>query len=256
MVAHDHVDALLARRQHVEPEQHGPQPVLLAHMVRAGAGRFLAADGDAAGIEQVAEELPAGRRLVHLDAELLGHPIGSGAGRHRAGNAGDSGGIARRMRCVGGEDGERIRRRDEAVAADDQVAVAIAIRGRAEIRRVVAHHQVVQILGVDQVRVGVPAAEIRRRRAVDHGALGRAEQALEDLVRVGAGHRVHGVETHGEARGEHGADLVEIEQALHQRRIVCDRIDHLHHHAGRMLRADAAQVDIGRVDDQVAVDFL
>src|SRR4051812_15862056 len=35
VVAHDLVDALLARSEDVEPEQHGPQTVLLAHMVGA-----------------------------------------------------------------------------------------------------------------------------------------------------------------------------------------------------------------------------
>ena len=40
--------------------------VLLAHMVGAGAGALLAANADKAGVEQVAEELPAGGRLVDL----------------------------------------------------------------------------------------------------------------------------------------------------------------------------------------------
>jgi len=74
--------------------------------------------------------------------------------------AGNAGGVARRVRRVGREDGERIRWGDEAAATDDQVAVAVAVRGGAEIRRVVAHHQVVERLGVDEVGVGVAAAEI------------------------------------------------------------------------------------------------
>src|SRR6185437_16255562 len=93
VVAHDLVDALLALRQDVEPEQHGPDAVLLAHMVGAGARAFLAADGDPAGIQQIAEELPAGRGLVHLDTELFGDAIGRGAGRHRARDAGDAVGV-------------------------------------------------------------------------------------------------------------------------------------------------------------------
>ena len=57
----DLLGRLLARGEDVEPEQHRPEAVLLADMVGAGAGALLAADGGHAGVEQVAEELPAGR---------------------------------------------------------------------------------------------------------------------------------------------------------------------------------------------------
>ena len=52
-----------ALRQDVEPHQHGPQTILLAHMVRARAEAFLAADRRLSGIEQIAEELPARGRF-------------------------------------------------------------------------------------------------------------------------------------------------------------------------------------------------
>jgi phosphoglucomutase len=44
-------------------------------MVRPGAEALLAAECGHAGIEEVAEELPAGGRLVGRDAELAGHPV-------------------------------------------------------------------------------------------------------------------------------------------------------------------------------------
>jgi hypothetical protein len=53
---------------------------------------------------------------------------------------------------IGREHCKRIRRGDEHAFADDQIAVAIAIGGRAEIRRIGAHHRVVKRLGMDQVR--------------------------------------------------------------------------------------------------------
>src|SRR6185312_8968154 len=71
VVLDDGVDALLAHGKDVEPEQHGPEPVLLAHMVRTGAGALLAADRHTPGVQQIAEELPPRRRLVHFDAVLL-----------------------------------------------------------------------------------------------------------------------------------------------------------------------------------------
>ena len=46
-------------------------------------------------------------------------------------------------------------------------------------------------LAVDQVRIRMAAAEIGQRRAVDHRALGGAEDVFEDAVRVWAGHGVH-----------------------------------------------------------------
>ena len=72
--------------------------------------------------------------------------------------------IARREVRVGGEDGERVGRRDEEAAADDQVAVAVAVGGGAEIGRRGRHHLVVELLGVGEIGVGMMAAEIGQRR--------------------------------------------------------------------------------------------
>ena len=150
----DDVDhGLLADGQDVEPEQHGPEAVLLADMVGAGAGALLAADGGLAGIEQVAEELPAGGRLEAGDAEALGDAVGGTAGRHRAGDALDAALVAGGEMGVGGEDGQAVGGGDEDPAADDQVAVAVAVRGGPDIGCPGAHHQVVELLGVDEVRV-------------------------------------------------------------------------------------------------------
>src|SRR5690606_37985447 len=71
VLADDLVDALPPRRQHVQPQQHRPKAILLAHVVRAGAGALLAADGNPAGIQQIAEVLPAGGGLVPPHREAL-----------------------------------------------------------------------------------------------------------------------------------------------------------------------------------------
>ena len=89
---------------------------------------------------------------------------------------------------------QRVRWRNEDAAADDEVAVAVAIRGRAEVRRIRPHHQVEQLLGVHEIGVRVVAAEIGQRRAVAHRAGGRAKFALENRVRIGPGNGVHRVE--------------------------------------------------------------
>ncbi len=147
MLAGDVDDAFHAHGQDVEPEQDRPETVLFAHMVRAGAGTFLAADRHAAVIHQIAEEFPAGRGFVHADAELFGHAVGGGTGRHGAGDAGKSLGIAGRKAGIGGKHREAIGWRDEDALADDQVAIAVAIGSGAEIRCVVAHHFLVKRAG-------------------------------------------------------------------------------------------------------------
>jgi hypothetical protein len=62
-----------------------------------------------------------------------------------------------------------------------------------------APHQLDQVVGMDQVRVRVAAAEVLQRRAVHHRAGLGAEAVLQDLLGVGAGDRVHGVEAHAES---------------------------------------------------------
>ena len=60
VVAHDPVCRLPENGQDVEPEKHGPEPVLLPDVVRSRASAFLSAQGNQAGVEQVREVLPAG----------------------------------------------------------------------------------------------------------------------------------------------------------------------------------------------------
>ncbi len=179
----DRGDALLPRGQDVEPQKNSPHTVLFAHMVRAGAGAFLAADRRHAGIEKVAEEFPAGRGLVELDAEPFGNAIGGAAGGHRACDAGDSLGISGRQMGVGGEHRQTVGGRDEQAAADDQVAVAVTVGGGAQIGRGRRHRQIVKMLGIDEIGVGMVAAEIGQRRAVDDGA-GRGAQSVFSKIVV------------------------------------------------------------------------
>ena len=75
--------------------------------------------------------------------------------------------------------------------------------------------------GVGEIGIGMAAAEIRQRGSPNHGAFGRAEAALENLDGVGTGHRVHRVVPHAKGRSaQEAAHAVEVEQRLHQRRIV------------------------------------
>ncbi len=119
-----------------------------------------------------------------------------------------------------------------------------------------AHHLVVELLGVDEVGVGVVAAEVGQGGAVADGARRRAEAVLEDLGGVGAGDGGHGVEGHAEAAGEHGADGGEVEERLHQLGVVGDGVDDLDGHVAELLGADLVEVEVGGVEDLVLVDLL
>ena len=72
--------------------------------------------------------------------------------------------IARREMGVGGEQRQTVGGRDEQPAADDQVAVAVSVGGGAQIGRGLAHRQIEEMLGIDEIGVGVVAAEIGQRR--------------------------------------------------------------------------------------------
>ncbi|MCY1231711.1 hypothetical protein D9M72_441710 [compost metagenome] len=225
-------------------------------MVGAGAGTLLAADRRHALVEQVAEEFPAGRRLVEADAELFGDPVGGPACRHRTGDTGKPLGVARRQMRIGGQHRQAVGRRDEDAAADDEVAVAVTVGGCAEIGRIGRHHRLVERAGVHQVRVRVVAAEVRQRNEVHHRALGCARAFLDDLLGVRPGDGAHGVEDDAEAARDQLADGCEVEQAFHQLGVVGHRIDDGHRHAVDLLRTFGIEVDVGDVRRLVAVDHL
>ena len=106
---------------------------------------------------------------------------------------------------------------------DHHVAVAVAVRGGAEIGTVRIGQRRDQIGGIGRVRVGVMAAEIGQRVGIDRGARRGSETPLEDLPRIRPGDRVHRIEAQPEAAAEQIAQPVEIEDPLHQRGIIGDR---------------------------------
>jgi hypothetical protein len=138
----------LPHGQDVQPQQHRPEPVLFAHMVGPGAEAFLAADRGAAGVQQVAEELPPGRRLEVADPQRMRPPGRRRRGRHRPRDPLASPPcIAGRQRGIRRQHGKAVGGRDVDAAPDHHVAVAVAVRRRAEIGGVGAQHLVHQRLG-------------------------------------------------------------------------------------------------------------
>ena len=155
-----------------------------------------------------------------------------------------------------GEDGEAVGGIDVDALADDHVAVAVAVRGGTEVGRVGAHHGLVEVVAVDRVGVGMVAAEVGQRLEIDDAVCGEAELIDKDRLGVGASRRAHRIEAHAQARGEGGADLVEVEQGRHQRLVVGDRVDHLDARVAELVRADRRKIEIWRLERLVAQDVL
>ena len=157
---------------------------------------------------------------------------------------------------VGGEHGETVGRRDEPAAPDDEITIAIAIRGGAKVGPVRAHREVEEMLCVNEVRVRMMAAEVGQRRRVEDRTWRGAKELLKDALRIGAGHRGHGVEAKAKAGFEQAGDAIEIEQSLHQLRVIGDGIDDLDRPASELQRAEAVEIDIGGVEDAIVRDGL
>src|SRR2546423_804034 len=178
------------------------------------------------------------------------------ARRHRAREARESVAVAGDVRArVLGDDGQGVAGRDEEFAAEYEVAVAVAVAGRAEVGRVVAEQALDQLGGVDEIRVGVMTSEVGQRCAVDDRAGGRAQFFLDDLSRVRAGGGAPRVETHSEAAAEESAQPVEVEQLLHDGRVVFERVDDEDVCFADARRAFAFEVNVRVFDGEVACDL-
>ncbi len=251
--AHDLLHGLALDRQQVQPEQDRPETVLLAHVVGAGAKAFLAAQGHPASIQQVAEELPAGGGLEAFHPETRRHPVGGLAGGHGAGDAADPLAVAGHVVGIGGEHRQAVAGGDEEAPAQDHVAVAVAVGGRAEIRRLTAEELLHQVVGMGQVRIRVSPAEVRQGFGAHHRTGLRAQPVLQDAHSIGPGDRVHGIEAHVEMpRVEQGVDAVEVEQGLHQGLVVGHRVDHFDAHLAEPCLSQVVDVHVGDLGDVVA----
>ena len=100
------------------------------------------------------------------------------------------------------------------------------------------------------------AAEVFQRHAIDDAALRRAQHAFQDGRRIRAGNGVHAVKADAQAAREQGADGVEVEQLLHQFRVVENRIDHFDRHLLDARQSRRIEVDVGRIADAVLGDGL
>ena len=162
---------------------------------------------------------------------------------------------------IGGDDGHAVRGRDEEAAAEDHVAVGVAVlrgakvghgrraggggRGRA-IRP--QAHELDEVGGVGEVGVGVVAAKVGQRLAVAQRRLGDAQPLDEDAAAVGAGHARQPVIGHGEIRPrDKGAQRGKVKHALEQRLVHGHRVDNLHRKRLGHVRVERVGLGLRRV---------
>ena len=100
------------------------------------------------------------------------------------------------------------------------------------------------------------ATKVRQRCAVDDRAGRRAKRAFEDGVSIGTGDGAERVEVQAEATSEQRGDAIEVEQRLHQRLVVGNGVDDLDGQIAEGAGAEAAEIDLGSVDDPIRIDRL
>src|SRR3546814_13504591 len=86
-----------------------------------------------------------------------------------------------------------------------------------------------EMSGRDQIGVGVAAAKVCQRHGVEHAAVGGAELLDEDALRIRTRHGMHRIEAQARAALEPVADAVEVEQLLHQLRVIVNAVNDLDH---------------------------
>ena len=155
---------------------------------------------------------------------------------------------------IGGQDRETVGRRDEPAPADDEIAVAIAVRRRAEVGPPADMARSNNAWRIIKIGVGVMAAEVRQRRPIQNQVRRRAKHINEDLRGIRSRHRRHRIETKPKTGFEQAPDAVEIEQLLHQFRVIVNRIDHFDLAWPEANAAQHIEIDIRRRDDFILGD--
>ena len=111
-------------------------------------------------------------------------------------------------------------------------------------------------MGIGEVGVGMAAAEILQGDAVAHAASRRPEQPLQQSLGVGAGDGMHRIKGDRVVAPQQIADLIEVEQLLHQGDVVVDPIDHLHLQRADGLLAGLVEGEAHIPPDAVAIELL
>mmetsp|Transcript_18911 Transcript_18911/g.58270 ORF Transcript_18911/g.58270 Transcript_18911/m.58270 type:complete len:443 (-) Transcript_18911:1492-2820(-) len=254
----------VVRRQDRQPREHRPQPVLFADVVAAGAERLLAAhegrvvgaSEQSFGVHQIAEELPARRRLEERQVQFLRHQVDGAGRRHRPRHCLEAALLLEERDDVRvrRQHRQRVRRRDEELGAEDHVPVAVAVRGRAEGRHclgsldratgLVDAHGLDEVDRVREVGVCVVSAEVVEGHGVQEAVRRQAERVHEERARVGARDAVHRVEDEGKVGSGEQRRLedVEVENCFEKIQVRRDGVDDGH--------ADDAGL-VGGLDDHV-----
>ncbi len=142
------------------------------------------------------------------------------------------------------------------MVAQNHVAVAVAVGSGAEIRRIVAVEDIHQFVRISQVGIGVPLAEILQRHGIHQTVFRCIEPIDQNLPRIRACDRVHGIELHAKTAIEQQPDRRKIEDRCHQFGIIDDTVDDFDQHASKLEGSNYVKRQVRRILDFVSADLL
>mmetsp|Transcript_28822 Transcript_28822/g.65944 ORF Transcript_28822/g.65944 Transcript_28822/m.65944 type:complete len:312 (-) Transcript_28822:371-1306(-) len=238
-------------------------------MVRTGAERFfptnergiIFASEHFFGIHQISKVLPSGGSFEQIEPSFLRDKIDRSGSRHGTRDALQSSLRRYERNAIGivGDDGQRVGRRDEELAAQNHVPVGVAVGGRAEtgdrflpdvdlFSFGIQAHQGDEFLRVGQVGIGVSSVEVVFGHRVHAHAYILAEFVDEHCFGVGSVHSVHAVINHREVRSiQKCLDRRKIKNRLQKSHMRFCRIDDFDGHAFHLGCSNFRQVDLGHL---------
>ena len=137
------------------------------------------------------------------------------------------------------------------MVTEDHVAVAVTVAGCTEAVVVSLEEKIRQIMGVSEVWIRMPAAEIFKWNAIAHAARWCCKQILEHTFGVWPRDGMHRVKGQREIAAQQTPDLIEIEQLLHQCHKVIDTIDDLNLHGTDVVCSWSPEIQLGSFNNGV-----
>ena len=143
------------------------------------------------------------------------------------------------------DDCQRIARTHEEVFPEDHIAIAVSIACSSKIRSVWRSHPLHEISSMHEIGIGMVAAEILERNAVNDCAFRRSQTPFQDVSSVGPGYAMHCVEHDPETVPKQLLQGLEIKQFFHHRSIVGKRVDDGDLRVANGARTLAVEIDFG-----------
>mmetsp|Transcript_24197 Transcript_24197/g.43324 ORF Transcript_24197/g.43324 Transcript_24197/m.43324 type:complete len:258 (+) Transcript_24197:590-1363(+) len=187
-------DVLIASGKDGEPAKNSKNTILLANMISTGTKGFFATDRAFSSIHQISKELPARRSLVKMKTQLISNTIKSTTGRHGTSNTLKTPFEIRNTGLsICGNHSHGIRRSNKEARTQNHIAITITIRRGSKIRSILAPHDINQLMGVSEIRIGMAVVKGRRRYKILNRACRSTKLFYKDTLGIRTSNGVHSV---------------------------------------------------------------